>query len=111
MTDTQTPADTQSAPEALAYSAIRHPKCGQHWTGTGRAHCAACCRTFSCDSAAGQHRKGSYGGGRHCVDPATVGLVAVDKPWGVMWQNPGPDPAATRIPAQWSRDQEAADQP
>jgi hypothetical protein len=111
MADIQTETSTQATSRAVPRELITHPKCGTSWSGLGRAHCPACCRTFSCDSAAGQHRKGPYGGGRHCVDPATVGLVAVDKPWGVMWQNPGPDPAATRIPAQWSRDQDTDDQP
>ncbi|MEU0665730.1 hypothetical protein ABZ508_26590 [Streptomyces lavendulocolor] len=81
MTDTQEPQ--------LPYTAIRHPKCGQWWTGGTRAHCPACCRTFSTDSAADKHRRGAHGKDRHCVDPATVGLVAVDKPYGTLWQNPG----------------------
>ncbi len=97
-------ASTETAPEALPAGAIRHPKCGGYWTGLSRAHCAACCRTFSCDSAADKHRKGPHGPERHCADPATVGLIPAQKPWGVMWQNPGPDPDAARIPAQWSRD-------
>lgn len=106
MPDTQPPRITETTP-ALPTGAIVHAKCGQHWTGIGRAHCPACCRTFSVDSAAAQHRKGAYGGGRHCVDPATVGLVAVDRPWGVLWRHPGPDAAAARVPAQWARDDEA----
>jgi len=76
----------------LPPNALRHPKCGNWWTGQTRAHCPACCRTFSCDSAANKHRVGRHGIDRHCVDPATVGLVAVDKPYGVLWQNPGGDP-------------------
>ncbi|MGW4075947.1 FDXHR family putative zinc-binding protein [Streptomyces asiaticus] len=75
----------------IPVNAIKHPQCGQWWTGLGRAHCAVCHRTFSCDSAADKHRKGAHGIDRHCVDPATVGLVAVRKPWGDMWQNPGND--------------------
>lgn len=78
MSDTERPAN-----------APRHPKCGGWWTGLSRSHCPACCRTFSCDSAADKHRQGRHGMDRHCVDPATVGLIAVDKPYGVMWQNPG----------------------
>lgn len=67
--------------------------CGAWWTGLTRAHCAApgCHRTFSVDSAADKHRKGAHGIDRHCVDPASVGLVPVDKPYGVLWQNPGSD--------------------
>ncbi|MFE6785154.1 hypothetical protein ACFVFF_23145 [Streptomyces sp. NPDC057680] len=75
----------------LPAAAIRHPACGQWWTGHTRSHCPVCHRTFSVDSAADKHRKGAYGGGRHCVDPQTVGLVAVQKPYGTLWQNPGSD--------------------
>lgn len=99
MTNLQDAEAVQDTP-ALPVGAIVHPACGQHWTGLGRAHCPVCCRTFSCDSAADRHRKGPYGGDRHCVDPSTVGLVAVEKAWGPMWQNPGPDPAV-RTPEMW----------
>jgi len=78
----------------LPTGAIRHPSCGQWWTGTSRAHCPACHRTFSCDSAADKHRQGRYGIDRRCVDPATVGLVAVDRPYGQLWQNPATEGAA-----------------
>ena len=105
MTDVQT-TDAASEPQPLPAGAITHPVCGSWWTGLGRAHCAACCRTFSCDSAADKHRVGKFGVDRRCVDPATVGLVAAAKPYGEMWQFPGPDPAVARIPAQWSRDTE-----
>ncbi|WP_412079001.1 hypothetical protein ACLF6K_37290 [Streptomyces xanthophaeus] len=71
--------------------AIVHPGCGGWWTGPSRSHCPACCRTFSTDNAADRHRQGRFGIDRRCVDPATVGLVAVDKPYGVLWQNPAPD--------------------
>jgi hypothetical protein len=47
--------------------------------------------TFSCDSAADKHRVGKHGIDRRCADPADVGLVPVDKPFGTLWQNPGPD--------------------
>lgn len=67
--------------------------CGAWWTGSTRAHCAAdgCHQTFSTDNAADKHRQGRFGIDRRCVDPATVGLVAVEKPYGVLWQNPAPD--------------------
>lgn len=67
--------------------------CGAWWTGHTRAHCAApgCHRTFSTDSAADRHRQGRFGIDRRCVDPATVGLVAVNKPYGVLWQKPAPE--------------------
>lgn len=66
--------------------------CGKFWSGAGRAHCAAkgCHETFSCDSAADKHRTGTFGVDRHCMDPATAGLVPHEKPWGVLWSHPGP---------------------
>jgi hypothetical protein len=98
VTLTETPAVDGSAPEQpddLPKGAIRHGECGRWWTGINRAHCAAdgCHRTFSGDSAAEKHRVGSFGsdGDRRCVDPATVGLVARDMPYGVLWGWPGPD--------------------
>lgn len=90
MTDIDAPASAQDAPETVRRDLISHPKCGRSWSGLTRSHCPVCCETFSCDSAADRHRKGSFGVDRRCVDPATVGLVAVEKPWGRMWQNPGP---------------------
>lgn len=90
MTNTQTPDAASSAP-ALPPAAIQHPECGAWWTGLSRAHCPDCHRTFSVDSAADKHRVGKFGIDRRCVDPATVGLVAVEKPFGTLWQNPGPE--------------------
>lgn len=93
MTDILAPVETAPRPDPLPWNVITHG-CGAWWTGTGRAHCAAdgCHRTFSCDSAAELHRKGKPGIDRRCVDPAEVGLVAKQMPWGVMWQHPGPEP-------------------
>lgn len=67
--------------------------CGSWWTGTSRSHCAAdgCHRTFSGETAADRHRQGRFGIDRRCVDPTTVGLVPVAKPYGVLWQNPAPE--------------------
>ena len=92
MTDTVTQTATDIEPETLPYHAITHT-CGAWWTGTGRAHCPAdgCHRTFSCDSAADKHRIGKFGIDRRCVDPAEVGLVARQMPYGVLWQHPGPE--------------------
>lgn len=81
-------SDTQSA---IPANAIRHGSCGSWWTGANRAHCSGCCRTFSGESAAGAHRKGSFGIDRRCVDPASVGLVARSKPYGVLWSWPAPE--------------------
>jgi hypothetical protein len=67
--------------------------CGAWWTGLGRSHCpaAGCHKTFSTDGAADKHRIGKHGIDRRCVDPATVGLVARQKPYGVLWQHPAPE--------------------
>jgi len=93
MDDTLTPAtETAEQTNARPWNAISC-SCGAWWTGLGRAHCAAagCHRTFSTDGAADKHRVGKHGIDRRCVDPATVGLVAVTKPYGVLWQHPGPE--------------------
>lgn len=70
---------------------ITHGACGQSWTGLRRAHCPSCHITFNSDSAAEKHRVGKPGIDRRCVDPATVGLIAVEQPWGLCWQAPGSD--------------------
>lgn len=101
MTHTQTPD--------LPAGSIQHLACGQWWTGLSRAHCPACHRTFSCDSAADKHRIGAHGIDRRCADPATVGLIAKPKPWGDMWQNPGIDVAVSDTPANWRRNNEDED--
>lgn len=91
------------APASLPSNAIRHPACGGWWTGAGRSHCPACCRTFSCDSAADRHRVGAFGVDRRCADPASVGLVPRERPYGVLWGHPGPDEGATeRRAAIWA---------
>lgn len=106
---------TQTPPPV---NAITHPACGQWWTGLSRAHCPACCRTFSTDSAADKHRIGRHGIDRRCTDPAEVGLVARKKPYGVLWAHPGPDggyaalhaptpvfvPASVTLAAQYTAD-------
>ena len=43
------------------------------------------------DSAADKHRQGRHGVDRHCVDPAEVGLVARERPYGTMWAFPAPE--------------------
>lgn len=50
--------------------------CGASWGGLNTAHCDACHRTFTGITAFDRHRDGSHSSGtRHCVNPATVGLV------------------------------------
>jgi hypothetical protein len=43
-----------------------------------KSQCAACGRVFSTTSNFDKHRKGRHGIDRHCVDPATVGLLLSD---------------------------------
>jgi hypothetical protein len=89
----------------LPPTAIRHGSCGQWWTGTNRSHCPACHRTFSGDSAAEKHRAGSFGpgGDRRCLDPATIGLIARQMPYGALWGWPAPDAEkAAQLAAQRS---------
>jgi hypothetical protein len=50
-------------------------RCPARWGGLKTAHCGACHRTFSVQSASDLHRLGPHSGTRRCVDPATVGLV------------------------------------
>lgn len=82
-------SNTQTPPPANSF---RHGACGSTWTGLSRAHCGAanCHRTFSCDSAADRHRVGIPGVDRRCVDPASVGLVARQMPYGLLWSWPAP---------------------
>jgi hypothetical protein len=108
VTDTQ---EAASAPVAQKRPANAIPcSCGAWWTGLTRSHCPACHRTFSVDSAADRHRKGAFGKDRRCVDPATVGLVAVKKPYGLLWQNPAPA-EGERVPGHWDRTPPADETP
>jgi len=99
MTDTVTTTETETVTDTRPWNAATH-SCGAWWTGLTRSHCPACHRTFSTDGAANKHRIGKFGTDRRCADPATVGLVPVQKPYGVLWQHPGPeDGRDTRRPA------------
>lgn len=73
-------------------NAIFH-SCGSWWTGATRSHCAApgCHLTFSGETAAEKHRVGKHGVDRRCVDPASVGLVPREKPYGILWAFPTPE--------------------
>ncbi|MEH0542962.1 hypothetical protein QA802_07735 [Streptomyces sp. B21-105] len=79
--DTRTPTPTQLPPNA-----IRHGQCGAWWTGAERSHCGGCHLTYSSLTSFERHRKGG-----RCNDPASVGLVARQKPYGELWGLPGPD--------------------
>jgi hypothetical protein len=72
--------------DGIPANAIVHGACGSWWTGNERSHASCCCRTFSSLSAFDRHRKGA-----RCNDPATVGLVARQMPYGLLWGWPGPE--------------------
>lgn len=63
--------------------AHRHGACGAEWTGLNTSHCGACHLTFSSTSTFDQHQRRGQ-----CVEPATVGLFPVTKPWGTCWSTP-----------------------
>lgn len=74
------------------------PRCTATWAGTSASHCTVCHQTFSVDSNADRHRKGTHSPDtRHCVDPASVGLVL--NRLG-RWAKPGPAEAINYTQAQ-----------
>lgn len=66
---------------------ITHPRCGKQWTGNRTAHCTRCCQTFSGTSAFDEHWK-QVQPGEPCREPSEVGLVGVERSWGVVWSWP-----------------------
>lgn len=56
------------APEDLPHA---HP-CGARWSGSGTAHCGACCVTFTGVGTFDAHRSSG-----RCNPPANVGLVLI----------------------------------
>jgi hypothetical protein len=82
---------TEDADPVLPGNAIVHGACGSWWTGASRAHCPACHRTFSGESAADRHRIGTPGVDRRCLHPLDAGLVARRMPYGTLWGWPAPD--------------------
>lgn len=66
--------------------AIWHGVCKSWWTGAERSHCGGCHLIYSSLTSFERHRKGG-----RCNDPASVGLVARQKPYGELWGLPGPD--------------------
>lgn len=65
-------------------SLITHPACGKSWTGLKREHCPACHETFSSTKAGDRHRRDGQ-----CLPPASVGLEASHRAWGIFWKLPG----------------------
>lgn len=67
-------------------NAIVHGACERWWTGNERSHCGGCHLTLTSLTAFDRHRKGG-----RCNDPASVGLVAREKPFGTLWGTPAPE--------------------
>ena len=68
---------------------IRCGTCNYWWTGLRACHCSGCHRTFTGLTAFDMHREGDHAKGtRHCVNPASVGLVPANRPWQ-GWGQPG----------------------
>lgn len=65
-------------------------RCPARWGGLKTAHCDACHRTFTVQSASDLHRVGPHTGTRRCVDPAAVGLVDAGRAY-TCWGHPGRD--------------------
>ena len=82
-----------SEPSKRAPVLTRCPHCNGTWTGLTTCHCSSCHRTFSSISAFDMHRSGSHAEStRHCVDPASAGLVPVTKLYWSGWARPGERP-------------------
>lgn len=65
------------------------PRCDAWWTGLSTCHCPTCHATFTRYSTFDIHRAGSHSQGtRHCVEPATVGLVDAGRAYP-CWAQPG----------------------
>ncbi len=67
---------------------VHRHSCGATWTGMQVSHCGSCHLTFSSLSSFDRHQNRA-GSDKLCRDPQEAGLVAVEKPWGVMWSMPG----------------------
>ena len=86
-------------PAQLPANANTH-SCGAWWTGMEVSHCGSCHETFSSLTSFDRHQNRA-GSEKLCRDPQEAGLVAAQKPYGVLWQMPGVRPAA------WSREVDA----
>lgn len=62
--------------------------CSAAWGGLKTGHCTSCHQTFTVIAAFEKHRTGSHEREeRHCLDPATVGLVDAGRAypcWGFL---------------------------
>lgn len=84
-------------------NAIWHGECKRWWTGAERSHASCCHRTFSSLSAFDLHRKGG-----RCNDPAEMGLVVRERPYGELWGWPAPEGGYGTLRAAQDDDEEAA---
>ncbi|MCX5202440.1 hypothetical protein OG897_13405 [Streptomyces sp. NBC_00237] len=82
---TQESTPAIQTPTPIPNNAIQHGACGKWWSGAERSHASCCHETFSSLTAFERHRRGM-----RCNDPASVGLVARQKPYGTLWGLPGP---------------------
>ena len=84
--------DSQAACVPLPYGC----QCGARWGGLKTCHCAACHQSFTVLSAFDKHRRGSHPDStRHCVDPASVGLIDVGRSYP-CWTTPHENTAPWR---------------
>ena len=68
---------------------ITWARCPARWGGLKGARCNACHETFTVVAAFDRHRAGSPTfDDRHCLDPATIGLVDVGRAYP-CWGFPG----------------------
>ena len=86
------------APRSIAAAGMATcVRCRKRWGGLKTAHCTECHETFTVIGAFDRHRAGSHSAStRHCLDPATVGLVNAGRAYP-CWGWPGrdePDDAA-----------------
>lgn len=51
-------------------------KCKERWTGSRKAHCTGCCRTFKSVSAFDRHRRDMK-----CLNPEDCGMTMKDGVW------------------------------
>lgn len=72
------------------------PRCQARWSGFKTAHCTSCHETFTTVSAFDKHRAGQHDNDtRHCLNPATVGLVPARRTYP-CWGHPGLPPSRTK---------------
>ncbi len=85
--------------------------CNNRWAGSRTCHCAApqCHRTFSSPTSFDAHRirRGAREG--QCADPATAGLVLMQRAGYQVWGHPADEEAAERFRANRAAAKETSD--